>query len=56
MTETWFKYYMDDTNLSIDGFSVERKEIEAMVAQGVELPATSGIASCIKGTLRSYGL
>ena len=26
VTETWFKYYMDDTNLSIEGFSVERKD------------------------------
>ena len=23
VTETWFKYYMDDNNLSIEGFSVE---------------------------------
>ena len=26
LTETWFKYYMDDNNLSIEGFSVERKD------------------------------
>ena len=26
VTETWFKFYMDDTNLSIEGFSVERKD------------------------------
>ena len=25
-TETWFKHYMDDNNLSIEGFSVERKD------------------------------
>ena len=25
-TETWFKYYMDDNNLSIEGFSLERKD------------------------------
>ena len=25
VAETWFKYYMDDNNLSIEGFSVERK-------------------------------
>ena len=25
VTETWFKYYMDDTNPSIEWFSVERK-------------------------------
>ena len=47
VTETWFKHYMDDNNLSIEGFSVEGK-IDAMDAHGVELPATLGIASCIK--------
>ena len=26
VTETWFKYYMDDNNLSIEGFSLERKD------------------------------
>ena len=26
VTETWFKYYMDDNNLSIEGFSIERKD------------------------------
>ena len=26
VTETWFKHYMDDNNLSIEGFSVERKD------------------------------
>ena len=26
VTETWFKYYMDDKNLSIEGFSLERKD------------------------------
>ena len=26
VTETWFKYYMDDNNISIEGFSVERKD------------------------------
>ena len=26
VTETLFKYYMDDRNLSIEGFSVERKD------------------------------
>ena len=26
VTETWFKYYMDASNLSIEGFSVERKD------------------------------
>ena len=26
VTETWFKHYMDDNNLSIAGFSVERKD------------------------------
>ena len=26
VTQTWFKYYMDDNNLSIEGFSLERKD------------------------------
>ena len=26
VTETWFKHYMDDNNLSIEGFSIERKD------------------------------
>ena len=26
VTETWFKYYMDDNNPSIDGFSLKRKD------------------------------
>ena len=26
VTVTWFKYCMDDNNLSIEGFSVERKD------------------------------
>ena len=26
VTDTWFKYYMDDNNLSIEGFSLERKD------------------------------
>ena len=26
LTETWFKYYMDDNNLSIEGFSLESKD------------------------------
>ena len=26
VTETWFKYYMDDKHLSIEGFSLERKD------------------------------
>ena len=26
VTETWFKYYMDDSDLSIEGFSLERKD------------------------------
>ena len=26
VTEPWFKYYMDDKHLSIEGFSVERKD------------------------------
>ena len=36
VTETCFKYYMDDTNLGIEGFSVEtgRGKIDTMVAQG----------------------
>ena len=46
VTETWFKHYMDDNNLSIEGFSVVGNKY-AMDAQGVELPATLGIASCI---------
>ena len=25
VTETWVKHYMDDNNISIEGFSVERK-------------------------------
>ena len=26
VTDTWFKYYMDDNNLSIEGFSLDRKD------------------------------
>ena len=38
---------MDDKNLSIGGFSVERKD-RCDGRKGMELLATSGIASCIK--------
>ena len=47
VTEIWFKYCMDDNNLSIEGFSVERKDISDG-RTGVESPATLGIASRIK--------
>ena len=48
VTETWFKYYMDDNNLSIEGFSLERKyRCDGRTGGGVELQATVGIASCI---------
>ena len=47
VTETWFKHYMDDNNLSIGGFSVETKDRCDGRTEG-GLPATLGIAPCIK--------
>ena len=47
-TETWFEYCMDDNNISIEGFSLERKDRSDVRTGGwSSLPHTSSPGSAI---------